>query len=123
MCSMTERSSGANTPPRPSWSGLYALAGLMLGALLLVQVLVAAGPELTVLECGLVLGGFVALVQWTRRNRAALDLLDWCDCASSRVTVRVIPSGRGEPTNIRYADAWTPLEAEPVAATLEDVPR
>jgi hypothetical protein len=95
----------------------------MLGALLLAQVLVAAGSEFTALQCGLVLGGFVAMVQWTRRNRGALDRLDWCGCASSRVTLRVIPSRRAEPANPRYADERTPVVAEPVETTLEEVGR
>ena len=58
----------------------------MLAALTVVEVLVSPGPELTALRCGLVLGGFGAMVQWTRRNRAALDHLEWCDCASERLT-------------------------------------
>jgi len=122
MC-MTERPSGSTTPPRPGWRGLYALAGLMLCALLLVQVLVAVGVERTVLQRGLVFGGFTAMVQWTRRNRAALDHLDWCPCASSRVTMRVIPSDREEPARRRRAGAWKPGDAAPVETTLEEVAR
>jgi hypothetical protein len=121
---MNERPRGTRTPPpRPSWGGLYALAGLMLGALLLVQVLGAVGVERTVLQCGLVLGGFAAMVQWARRNRAALDHLDWCDCASSRVTMRVISSGRAEPPRTRRAGAWRPGDVEPAETTLEEVGR
>ena len=122
MC-MTERPSGSTTPPRPGWRGLYALAGLMLCALLLVQVLVAVGVERTVLQCGLVFGGFTAMVQWTRRNRAALDHLDWCDCASSRVTMRVIPSGRGQLAGAAGVREPAPVDAEPVEANLEEVAR
>ena len=110
-------------PARPDWSGLYALAGLMLAALLLAQALVASGVERTALQCGLVLGGFAAMVRWTRRNRAALDHLDWCDCASSRVTVRVISSGRGETAPTRSVGAWRPGYVEPVEATLDEVAR
>jgi len=90
----------------------------MLAALAVVEVLVTPGPELTALRCGLVLGGFGAMVQWTRRNRAALDHLDWCDCASELVTMRVIPSRRGEPARTAFADRPTPVEA-----TLEEVAR
>ena len=118
-----QRPQGSKTPPRPGWSGLYAVAGLMLGALLLAQALVAAGGERTALQCGLVLGGFGAMVRWTRRNREALDHLDWCDCASSRVTVRVIPSGRGETARPRSVGAWEPGDVEPVEATLDEVAR
>ena len=90
----------------------------MLAALAVVEVLVSPGPELTALRCGLVLGGFGAMVQWTRRNRAALDHLDWCDCASERVTMRVIPSRRGQPVRTAYTDEPTPVEA-----ALEEVAR
>ena len=107
MCSVTERS---ETLPRPAWGSLYALAGLTLGALAAVEVLVAPGPELTVLRCGLVLAGFGTMALWTRRNRAALDHLDWCDCASARVTVRVIPSHRRERTRTAATDMPAPVE-------------
>ena len=109
------------TSPRPGWAGLYARAGLMLGALLLAQGLVTVGAERTLLECGLVLGGFAAMGQWTRRNRAALDRLDWCDCASSQVTVRVIPSGREHPAHPRPERAPRPPSAEPVESPFEEV--
>jgi hypothetical protein len=122
MCGINERSRGSKTPPRPSWKGLYALAGLMLAALLLAQALVATGPERTGLQCVLVLGGFAAMVQWTRRNRAALDHLDWCECASSRITVRVIHSGREQPAPARYTDPLPWIDAEPVE-TMEEIAR
>src|SRR5207244_8356752 len=70
MCKPSDLSRGSKTSPRPAWSGLYARAGLMLSAMLLAQALVATGPERTGLQCVLVLGGFVAMVQWTHRNRA-----------------------------------------------------
>src|SRR5436853_3821419 len=105
MCSMTERPRVSTTPARPSWGGLYVRAALMLGALLLAQGLVAAGSELTALRCGLTLVGFIAMAQWTRRNHAALDNLDWCDGAVSRVTVRVIRTGHAESPPTRDADS------------------
>jgi hypothetical protein len=121
MCDANDRVEGSNTSPRPRWSMLYLRAGLMLGVLLIVQALVSAGAERTALECGLVLGGFGSMVQWTRRNRAALDHLDWCDCASSRMTVRVIRSGREQPAPARFTDiAWA--DAQPVEA-MEEIAR
>src|SRR6058998_4232076 len=116
MCGMTERSGDSLAAPRPRWGRLYALAALMLATLAMAEVLVSPGLELTALRCGLVLGGFGAMVQWTRRNRAALDHLDWCDCATERVTMRVIPSRRGEPARAALANRPTPVEA-----TLEEV--
>jgi len=97
------------------------VSGLMLGALLLAQALMVAGTERTVLQCGLVLGGFVAMGRWTRRNRAALDHLDWCECASSRVSVRVIPSGREHPARPRPERPPRPRTVEPVESPFEEV--
>src|SRR6267378_8329953 len=123
MCSMTERPRISTPPARPSWGGRYARAGLMLGALLLAQGLVAAGSGLTTLRCGLTLVGFIAMARWTRRNRVALDNLDWCDCAGSRVTVRVIRSGHAESPLTIGADSRTSVDVEPAETTLEEVAR
>jgi hypothetical protein len=120
---MAERPRGSTTPARPAWGGLYARAGLMLGALLLVQGLVAAGSELTTLQSGLTLVGFIAMAQWTRRNRAALDHLDWCGCAGSQVTVRVIRSRHADPPPTRDADSRPSVDVEPAETTLEEVAR
>ena len=88
----------------------------MLAALFLVQALVTAGEARTALQCGLVLGGFAVMVQWTRRNRAALDHLDWCECASSRTTVRVIQSRGPQPIHVRHPDARPRRVVEPIEA-------
>jgi hypothetical protein len=90
----------------------------MLAALVAVETLVAPGAELTAIRCGLVLAGFGTMVRWTRRNRAALDHLDWCDCASARVTVRMIPSHRRERARAAASDMPAPVEAP-----LEEVAR
>ena len=96
----------------------------MLAALAAVETLVAPGTELTALQCGLVVAGFGAIVGWTRRNRAALDHLDWCDCASARVTVRVIPSHRRERARVATEEMPVPSETQsPVEVELEDVVR
>ena len=124
MCEVTERSGSPRVLARPRWGGLYALAGLMLAALATAQALVPQGAELTALQCGLVLAGFATMVGWTRRNRAALDRLDWCECASARVTVRVIPSNRCQRVRVMVADAPEPVEAQsPVEVELEEVAR
>jgi len=99
----------------------------MLGVLLVVQALVSAGSGRTALQCGLVLTGFGAMAQWARRNRAALDHLDWCECASAQTTMRVIPSGRAQPVRPRFADPlpWAdlpPAEPAPLEA-LEEIGR
>jgi hypothetical protein len=54
------------------------------------------------------------MAQWARRNRAALDHLDWCDCASERVTIRVIASRREAPAFARPDDELSWIDPEPV---------
>ena len=84
----------------------------MLAALAVVEMLVTPGAELTALRCGLVLAGFGAMVGWARRNRAALDHIDWCECAGERVIMRVIPSHRRERARPVAADLPEPVEPE-----------
>ena len=117
MCDTHERSQ-ESTAARPPWWSLYARAGLMLTALLAAQALLRSGTELTVLECALVVTGFVLMARWARRNRAALDRLEWCDCASSRVTMRVIPSRRGRFANVEAAEPAPARDVEPAMADL-----
>ncbi len=112
MCDTTERPDRSKTATRPSWRRLYARAGLMLAALLLVQIVVAKGAELVGLQCALVVGGFVAMGRWARLNRAELDRIEWCECAGSRVTMRVIPSRRGRPAAVD--ETSVPLEVAPI---------
>ena len=114
MCDAKSRLEGSPTPPRPRWSGLYLVAAGMLGVLLAVQALVPGGSARTTLQCGLVLTGFGAMAEWARRNRAELDHLDWCECASAQTTIRVIPSVRARPERPRFAAPLPPIDAPPV---------
>jgi hypothetical protein len=96
----------------------------MLTALTIAETLPAPGAELTALQCGIVVAGFGAMVGWTRRNRAALDRMDWCACAGTRVTMRVIPSHRSGRALAVVADVPVPVESQtPVVVELEEVAR
>ena len=75
---------------------LYGLAFLMLATLAAVDALPAFGTARPVLECVLALGGCACMAAWTRRNSAALDLQDWCECATEKTVMRIIPSHRRE---------------------------
>ena len=100
------------------------MAGLMLAALAIAEMLVAPGAELTALQCGVVVASFAGIVGWTRRNREALDRMDWCDCAGARVTMRVIPSHRSERALAVAADVPVPVEGQtPTEVGLEEVAR
>ena len=122
MCGVSERSRMSRALPRPGWGRLYTIAGLMLASLAIAEMLVAPGAELTALESGIVVAGFGAMVGWTRRNRAALDRMGWCDCAGARATMRVIPSHRSERARAVAPDAPVPGEGQtPVEVELEEV--
>jgi hypothetical protein len=97
MCDVTARSRRARTTPRPRWGILYGIATVVLTALAGVEFCASPGAEQTALRCGLALGGFAAMALWARQNRVALDQEAWCECAASKVSVRVIGSRRREP--------------------------
>lgn len=92
MCESTLLVEGAVT--RPRWRVLYGVVCPSLAMLGIVEMASPPAPVRTVLRLALVLGGFAAMAVWVRANHAALDLQDWCACAASTITVRVIESPR-----------------------------
>lgn len=84
------------TIPRPRWTALYGIAAVGVAALAVTEIVVAAVAR-PALESVVGAAAFVAIAVWLRRNRAALDQQDWCECAAETLTVRVIPSRRPEP--------------------------
>ena len=79
---------------RPRWRVLYWAVCLPLAMLGTVEVAAPHTPVRTLLRLALVLGAVAAMAVWVRANRAALDLQEWCACAASTITVRVIESQR-----------------------------
>src|SRR5438093_709017 len=73
MCTVTARSGGKRSTPRPQWGRLYVRVSSVLAALALVESVVSPGPFETALGCGLVVAGIGAIAAWTRRNCVALD--------------------------------------------------
>ena len=97
MVTMCDTAEAGSSIARPRWSRLYAAALSPLAVLAVVEV---AGPPnviRTILRCVLGLAAIAGMAIWVQRNRAALDLQDWCACASASVTVRVITLDRGRP--------------------------
>jgi len=92
MCDSTRLAEGAGT--RPRWRVLYGVVCPPLAMLGIVEVAAPPAPLRTLLRLALVLGAVAAMAVWVRANRAALDLQEWCACAASTVTVRVIESPR-----------------------------
>ena len=105
MCDSTLLAEGAGT--RPRWRVLYGVVCLPLAMLGLVDVAAPPAPVRTLLRLTLVLGAFAAMAVWVRANRTALDLHEWCACAASTVTVRVIESPRpsAPPRSARHRHA------------------
>ena len=112
--------------PRPRWGLLYSALLLTLAAAAAVELIPVRDGARTALRCGLAVAGFIAMALWVRRNRAALDLEDWCACAGATMVVRVIPSRPPEPegamatrASVRRAAATPrPRHAEGRGATL-----
>ena len=73
---------------------LYGVTAVMFGLLGAVEVVTAPSAVRTALRCVIVLGGFAAMAVWVRFNRVALDQQEWCTCAATTITVRVIQSRR-----------------------------
>jgi len=96
----------------PRWLGLYGVTLSQLAALAAVEVAAPSGVVRTVVRGVLVLGTFVGMGWWGRASQAALDLQQWCECASRTVTVRVIESRRPEPSVPITARASMSSEAD-----------
>ena len=81
-----------------------------------VEVAAPSAPVRTLLRLALVLGAVAAMAVWVRANRAALDLQDWCECAASTITVRVIelrwPSATPRSDPFPASPAWVEEESE-----------
>jgi hypothetical protein len=78
--------------PRPRWGRLYAILPPTVAAFALIDRSGLAPALRIALGGGMAGVAFGAMAWWVRANRAALDQVDWCACARSTITVRVIAS-------------------------------
>src|SRR5438876_12100488 len=101
VCDGVARPSESRTIPHPAWGRLYGIGSMVLVTMVTGEAVMAPGTELWMLRAGLFIAGFTGIAMWRRRNRAALDLENWCDCAGKTVTVRIVPSRRPEPRPLR----------------------
>ncbi len=101
---------------RPRWRVLYGVVCPPLAMLGIVDVAAPPAPVRTLLRLALILVAVAAMTAWVRANRAALDLQDWCACAASTITVRVIESQRpaASPRSDPFpaSPAWVEEERE-----------
>jgi hypothetical protein len=122
MCDSTTAAAHARRVPRPRWSGLYGLGGLALGALASVELLALSATWRAACDCAVVLGAFGGTAMWTCRNRVALDLREWCDCAAGTITVRMI-SSRSRPPAPRLVARTNQRRTAPAAQIVSITPR
>lgn len=110
---MCDRSASATI--RPQWCRLYAAGLAEVAGLALAEIAMSPGGLRTGVRCAIALAAFLTMAVWVYDNRAALDLHDWCDCAPTTITVRVVESRRRptrvEPDPPNPAPAW--IEHEP----------
>jgi len=78
------------------------------------EVFAPAGLVRAALRAGITLVAFTGMAFWAHANRAGFDYSDWCECASEKTTVRVIPSARPdvEPPLPLDDDVLEPVLAE-----------
>jgi hypothetical protein len=77
---------------RPHWGALYvALAGVGTASLV-AELAVPAGFWRATARAVFAAFAFATMAVWIRHEAVALEQAEWCDCASSMVTMRVIPS-------------------------------
>lgn len=107
MCDVATRSRRVETAPRPHWGQLYGLLLVTMATFGVTEVVAPSGLR-TALRCCLSLAAFGVMALWVRRNRAAFDLQEWCDCAPTKTTMRVIPSHRRELTIARRPPVVAP---------------
>jgi hypothetical protein len=91
MCQATAAAARA-AGRAPRWGRLYASTAALVAVLGTGELLVPAGPWRAVARAAACAATLAVMALWVRGNRAALDQRGWCDCAASRIRVRVIAS-------------------------------
>jgi hypothetical protein len=115
MCEAHASAQSSSGAGRLRWGLLYGMVLPPLAALALIELAGPPGPVRTVLDPMLALGPFLGMALWIRASRTALDLQNWCACAGSSVTVRVIESRRPE-TPVERLEPSPPEEAHELLA-------
>jgi hypothetical protein len=80
--------------------------------LAVVEVTTPPNAVRTILRFVFAIGAFAGMAIWVRASRAALDMLDWCECAGATVSVRVIESQRSHPWTGPDAPDSSPVWAD-----------
>lgn len=101
----------------PQWRGLYAAVAVTGVTALAFEVAAPAGLWRTAVRIAFAAVAFATMALWVRREAPALEQAEWCACAASTVTVRVIPSARSRTPDAPVVDAPIPVVA---GATTEE---
>ncbi|HEV8616106.1 MAG TPA: hypothetical protein VGU22_11500 [Methylomirabilota bacterium] len=108
---MCDRRTATVSVPAPRWRRLYAIVPTAMLCAVVLRLTVPTPLRLAVTGA-VALAAMVGTIWWVHANSAALDLLDWCDCAT--VSVRVIASPRAR----QQAVPVVVDREEPAGATL-----
>ena len=99
---------------RPLWGALYvALVGVGTTSLV-AELAVPAGFWRATVPAVFAACAFATMAVWIRHEAVALEQAEWCDCASSMVTMRVIPSRPWVPVTLAD-DVPVPVVAVTIA--------
>lgn len=79
------------TPTRVRWAGLYAIVLAAFAATSFVATSLPAGSAVGITVAIFAVAG-IGMMRYLATQRVALDLSDWCDCAASMLTIRIVPS-------------------------------
>lgn len=99
---------------RPRWTALYLAVATSGAGGLLAEATLPAGLWRALARATFATVLFLAVGLWIRHEAVALEQAEWCGCASSTVTMRVIASQRPR--------AAEPGPCEPVIVQPEEEP-
>jgi hypothetical protein len=73
------------------WGGLYAIVLAAFAATSFVATSLPGGWAVGITVVIFAVGG-IGVMRYLAMQRVALDLSDWCDCAASTLTIRIVAS-------------------------------
>lgn len=94
------------TPPtRVRWAGLYAVLLSTCAATGTLAIASPAAPWRVGATVVVFIAAAIGMMRCLATQRVALDLCDWCDCARSTVTMRVVGAREPAPSQWEHEHA------------------
>ena len=99
-------------PQRIRWGGLYAVVLSAFTAATTIAVVSPPGPWRIGVTLVVFSAAGIAIMKCLATQRLALDLSEWCECAKSTVTMRIVDASEAAPP--KYEES---AEERPYAGT------